>query len=550
MPASWPRRILPDASGAWIAPSEVWPLHGRAASQAIERELLAGRPPFATMLQAGTAVARLCLALAPRGGPTWVLAGPGNNGGDGLVAATLLHRAGHAVQVLWLGDEQRMPADAREALTQARQAGVSLSHEVPTTAPPHGRVIDALLGLGSTRAPQGALAEALRLFNGSQAPLRLAVDLPTGLDADTGCACDATGDLHARATHTLALLTLKPGLFTAAGRDAAGEIWLDTLDADPATLSAHPAQAWLAGAPLLLAERQHASHKGSFGDVLVVGGAAGMRGAALLAGRAALAAGAGRVYASPVANPSALATAREGTSADTTSVDRDVVDAQWPELMLRAQAWDADPGWLRRCTVVAGCGGGEAMAAVLAPLLQHAPRLVLDADGLNAVAGDAQLRALLARRQARGQASILTPHPLEAARLLGRDVSAVQGDRLQAAQALADEFGCTVVLKGSGTVLAAAGQTPWINPSGTAALASAGTGDVLAGWIGGRWSAAPQPTEPLMGGVAPGSAAVRGALPLSVQVALRAVWEHGRAANLAAPRRVLRASELLRMLQG
>ena len=154
---------------------------------------------------------------------------------------------------------------------------------------------------------------------------------------------------------------------------------------------------------------------------------------------------------------------------------------------------------LEHTTVVCGCGGGDAVRAVLAPVLQSAAQLVLDADALNAIAADSALQTALQTRAQRGQPTVLTPHPLEAARLLGSNTANatnaninaahVQAQRLQAAQQLAERFGCVVVLKGSGTVVAAPGQTPHINPTGNARLASAGTGDVLAGMIGARWAA-------------------------------------------------------------
>jgi len=158
------------------------------------------------------------------------------------------------------------------------------------------------------------------------------------------------------------------------------------------------------------------------------------------------------------------------------------VDPARPELMFRApQA--LDPAQL---TVVAGCGGGHAIAAQLPRLLSSAPRLVLDADALNAIANDSQLATLLRARAARQRQTVLTPHPLEAARLLGSTAARVQQDRLAAAQQLAQQFACCVVLKGSGTVIAEPGETPLINPTGNARLATAGTGDVLAGLIGAR----------------------------------------------------------------
>jgi len=215
------------------------------------------------------------------------------------------------------------------------------------------------------------------------------------------------------------------------------------------------------------------SHKGRQGDVVVLGGAPGMRGAAWLAATAALSAGAGRVYAALPDDDGQPWPAR-------------------PELMhWPADRWSRPQAW-QDAVVVCGCGGGEALRPWLDAVLHEARHLVLDADGLNLVAGDDGLRRRLAARRAKGHHTLLTPHPLEAARLLrSAGVAAVQADRLAAARELAEAFDCTVVLKGSGSVIASPNELPEINSTGSAALATAGTGDVLAGWAGGLWAQAP-----------------------------------------------------------
>ncbi len=495
-PTRGPQAVLP--------PRQVWPLHHGAASRLIEQQALAGAAPHALMARAGLAVARLALAVGPGCRRVWIACGPGNNGGDGLVAARHLQALGWQVDLSLLGDGDKHPADAAHALQQAQQAGVAITTGLPATGSVHtgGLAIDALLGLGSRRAPAGAIADAVRQLNAGRAPV-LAVDLPTGLCGDTGV---LLGDAAVRATHTLALLTLKPGLFTTQGRDHAGRVWLDDLEVAPAPGSA---TAWLAGPETLaslLPGRAHAQHKGSFGDVLVLGGASGMGGAALLAARAALTAGAGRTY---------LARLDGETSPD----------AQRPELMPRSLAEALQPGLLQRATVVCGCGGGQAVATHLQAVLQHAARLVLDADGLNAVAADAGLRHALQARAARSQPTVLTPHPLEAARLLGCATAVVQADRLAQARALADALQAVVVLKGSGSIIASPGRLPHINPSGSARLGSGGSGDVLAGWLGGLWSQ-----------VADGD---------GWAAACAAVWLHGRAAEQGDQRLPLRAADLI-----
>jgi ADP-dependent NAD(P)H-hydrate dehydratase / NAD(P)H-hydrate epimerase len=492
-----------------VLPAQVlraWPLHGVAASRELEAQGLAASKPHALMQAAGLAVARLALAITPHAQRVWVAAGPGNNGGDGLVAAMHLQRAGRTVRVTLLGDTARLPADAADALQQAQAAQVPISNALPSTLEAD-LVIDALLGLGATRAPQGPVAQAITALNALAAPV-LAVDLPSGLHAEHG---QPLGDAAVRATHTLALLSLKPGLFTGRGRDHAGHIWLDALGQD---LSHQPPSAWLwSPTPVSWLLREHQQHKGSFGDVLVLGGAPGMGGAALLAARAALAAGAGRVLFG------ALDPALQGQ-----------VDAQRPELMPRNVASLLQPEVLGASTVVCGCGGGGAVHAVLPAVLHHAARLVLDADALNAVAADTTLRRLLRARADRGRASVLTPHPLEAARLLGCDATAVQADRLGQAQSLAESLQASVVLKGSGSVIASPGQVPAINPTGNARLASAGSGDVLAGWLGGHWSSRVSAS--------------------AHEVACACVWLHGRAAEGGDARLPMRAADLVDAMRG
>ena len=485
-----------------------WPLHNSAATRAAETLATALHSPGALMQAAGLAVARLALAMAPHARMVQVFAGPGNNGGDGLVAARHLQASGKLVQVWLFGDPAALPPDAAAAWAMATATGLSrkpwLSHSAGQ-APRCDLAIDALLGLGATRAVTGDMAQAINTLNQQGAPV-LAVDVPSGLNPDTGA---ALGGPVVRAQNTLSLLTLKPGCFTAEGRDHAGHLWFDTLG-----VPAGEATAWLSGCPNS-PPRPHASHKGLHGDVAVVGGARGMAGAAWLAARAALAAGAGRVFVSLIGQQALC------------------VDAQRAELMVRMHWWRSSPDVLSRSTVVCGCGAGDDLNEVLPPLLAHAGRLVLDADALTAIASDPTLMAALRTRNNRGRGTVLTPHPLEGARLLGCSTEQVQHDRVGAAMSLAVLSGATVVLKGSGTVIAMAGTAPFINPTGNGALATAGTGDVLAGWIGGLWA--------------------QGDKPGAMHAAAAAVWLHGHAADqfLAQGRQgPLRAADLVERMAG
>lgn len=411
------RKLLPTTA--------TLPLFDVAASRRIESRALVHSPDL--MERAGLAVAKLALATRHGTGPVWIACGPGNNGADGLVAARHLAEAGVPVHI---------------------------AHDAPAHP---SLVVDALLGLGLNRPPSEAMLATMAALQACGAPI-LAIDLPSGLLADTG---QPAGASAVRADHTLTLLTLKPGLFTGQGRAHAGCIWFDDLGVAPDEAPT----ADLLG-PAAPPPRSPTSHKGSHGQVLVVGGAAGMQGAARLAARAALACGAGRVYLDLL-----------GLSAN------ELADPVQPELM-RGHLAD-----LPQAVGVIGCGAGAGIATALPALLQTLPRIVLDADALNAIAADSGLQTLLRARPA--GTSLLTPHPLEAARLLRRDTASLQNDRLAAANELAQRLACTVVLKGSGSVVASPGERPAVCASGGPALATAGSGDVLAGWLAGLWAQLP-----------------------------------------------------------
>ncbi len=456
------------------------PLHSVAATRQIERQAAASLPPHTLMQRAGLAVARLALALAPHAQRIWIACGPGNNGGDGFEAALHLHQWGKTVVLTWTGlpnGEAGLPPDARASRDRAVAAGVPMAAKPPQD---FDLCIDALLGIGAKLDPgrpgTALIQQWLALMQASAVP-RLAVDVPTGLDADTGSTTSQSA-MQPLAKHaysswingvfTLNLLTLKPGLFTASGRDCAGQVWFDDLGVNPVA-NAMPCARLMGADQVAWPQRAHAvqaSHKGSFGDVAILGGESGaathMTGAALLAARAALHAGAGRVFVALLGQASLT------------------LDPQQPELMFRSP----DALDLKTQVVVCGCGGGDAVKTVIAKVLSRATRAVLDADALNAIAVDTQLQTLLKARHRRAFHTVLTPHPLEAARLLGSNAGAVQADRLAAACQLADQFQCVVVLKGSGTVVAAPRQLPTINSTGNALLASPGTGDVLAGMTG------------------------------------------------------------------
>lgn len=484
---------------------EPFALYDVAAVRRIENAALQQLPAFTLMSRAGAAAAGWLARHAPDG-PLLFVAGPGNNGGDALVAATQLHRAGRQVEAWLIAEPDRLPADAARAWLEARSAGVPVralaghgadDATAPLPAWPEGcaALVDGLLGIGLNRPAGGAMSRWIAHVNASSLPV-FALDIPSGLFADTGA-----GEPAIRARRTLTFIAAKPGLLTLEGRDCAGEVdiaplGLDYPPTEPPCAMVNVPATFLRALP----GRSHGSHKGSFGTVAVIGGSLGMTGAPLLGARAAQFLGAGRVHVGFLAQPAP------------------VIDPVHPELMLHPVAELALPA-MSALVIGPGLGTGTAARKEFARIVHAAgtqdtpPALVLDADALNLLAADAALAAALtASRLPR----VMTPHPLEAARLLGNSVAEVQRDRLKAATALASRWQAVVVLKGSGTVIAAPvtasarAPEPVVNPTGNAALATAGTGDVLAGMIGAL----------LAQGMPPAAAAQA------------AVWIHGRAADL------------------
>lgn len=410
------------------------------------------------MERAGRASAEEAVRLTQdRGGQILIACGPGNNGGDGFVMARRLLQAGRPVTVAFADDPARLPPDAAAAHAAWRASGGETVSDFPA-APAAGwaLVVDAIFGIGLRSPVTGRHATWIAALNAQPGP-RLAIDVPSGLDADTG---RVLGTIF-RATATLTFLALKPGLLTLDGPDHVGTLHVHRLDIEPGTLL--PPQGLQVSPEMirpLLRPRLQNTHKGTYGDVGIIGGAPGMTGAALLAGRAALKLGSGRVMVGLV------------------DEDGPAVDFAQPELMLKR------PGdVLEQATVLAlgpGLGHGDAAAALLARAVESDKPLLLDADALNLVALSRELRRAVAARRA---PTLITPHPGEAGRLLDGDTASVQADRVAAALALAVQFNALVVLKGCGSVIATRDGRWFINNSGHPGMASAGMGDVLTGLI-------------------------------------------------------------------
>jgi len=392
-----------------------------------------------------------------------VAAGPGSNGGDGCEVARLAHAAGCAVAVLRVA-ERASTGDAARAQADAAAAGVPIRERpdgaIADDLADADLVVDALLGTGARGAPRGAVARAIEAITASGLPV-LALDQPSGVDASTG---EVPGPA-VQADCTVAYHCDRLGLRVEPGRGLAGDVVVAPIGI-PDGIRVAPAAVRVASAAGLIAPRTDTGSKYAAGAVLVVGGAVGMAGAPLLAAEAALRAGAGVVT---VLVPDAVHATAAGWLRE--AMVRPLGDDPAARIAAYAE---------RAAAVVLGPGIGRdapADAIVRAALALDRP-LVVDADALWWCAADP---APLAARTA---PTAITPHSGEAARLLGCTARQVQDDRLQAAQTLAAQLGGTVVLKGSGSVIAAASRRPQINPTGNALLATAGTGDVLAGMIG------------------------------------------------------------------
>ena len=386
-----------------------------------------------------------------------VLAGPGNNGGDGIEAALHLRAWGFAVTVCCVAPAKRPPADAARAhAAWAAQGGVC-ARDLPALAE-FDLIIDAMFGIGLTRDLAAPYAGWIACVNDAAVPV-LALDVPSGLDADSG-------HIHAaaiRATRTLTFIADKPGLHTHHGTDCAGEIEIAGLDLRTQIVPGPDSGALLAPADFsaCLSPRLRNTHKGTYGTLAIIGGAPGMSGAVLIAARAALKLGAGKVIGAML----------DGSLS---------FDPLYPEVML-CNATGALGADLDTVVVGPGLGQSDAARALLEAYAAIACPLVLDADALNLIALDARLAARITRRE---HPTVLTPHPLEAARLLGRSLAAVQRDRVAAALALARTYNAQVVLKGAGSVIATPQDRWLINPSGNPGMAAAGMGDALAGIAG------------------------------------------------------------------
>lgn len=449
--------------------SQYAPLFSSDQARAIDRDAqrALGLSEYALMQRAGAAAWRALLQHWPQAQRIGIACGPGNNGGDGSVLARLARASGRDVVVLRLANNAPRTDAARQAFAGWESDGGAV-HEF-TGAPGLAELpqvdlwVDALFGIGLARAPEGAVRSLIEAINSAGVDV-FALDVPSGVDADTG----HVPGVAIRAARTLGFIVNKRGLHTGAALEHVGLLHSDALGVSKTTIAAQPPIARSVRTSALatwLPARRRNSNKGEYGHLLCVGGEHGTGGAIALTAEAALRTGAGLVsVATRAANVSMLLGRR-------------------PELMVHgvdAHAIEDLAGFKALCerasvlAVGPGLGKGAWGRALLAAALDANKPLVLDADALNLVA-----ESPLELRDA-----IITPHPGEAARLLGIDIAHVQADRFAAAQSLAVRYDCCVVLKGAGSVIAAPDAVPVVIAAGNPGMAAGGMGDVLTGVIG------------------------------------------------------------------
>lgn len=415
------------------------------------------------MKRAGAAAAELIMKRLEDAGVeqrrVTLLVGPGNNGGDALACACELREKGAVVNVVLPGGRRPTSALALAQLERWTQAG-GTTYDDPYMTEKADCVVDGLFGTGLAKPITGDYLDAVLWFNERQA-LKVSLDIPSGLNPVTG---HWTGSYPGcSADVTITFLCVKSGLYMCEGADAAGEIVLNELDVSVplSPLSVIGTDEF----PRVLRPRVKNSHKGDYGSVAVIGGTDGMIGASILAARAALISGAGRV------------------TLECRAEHAPHVDMVYPEIMFATKPVNLEDF----DAIVLGCGLGtsaEAKARVIEALNCQKP-LILDADALNIIAADIKLQDMVLARRA---PTVLTPHPGEAARLLRRDTAGVTADRVAACRELAVQTGAIVVLKGAGTVISMRSSRTWINPTGSPLLATGGSGDVLAGMIGAMFA--------------------------------------------------------------
>lgn len=436
-------------------------VHTAAQVRALDRHAIDDLhiPSYTLMTQAGEAAAVALRSCWPSKQRIAVICGPGNNGGDGYVLARLAQAMRIDVTVVSLSDTARLSGDAKRAHDDYVAAGGAVQSWSDGCLDNAEVIVDAIFGTGLSRDLDATLIERVHAINDCGVPI-LSLDIPSGLDADTGKVWGAA----IVAERTLSFIGLKLGFYLGEGPNYTGIVLFDDLDLPAGANEFVPPSALRIDEDFvaqLLPRRRRTAHKGQQGSVLVIGGGLGMAGAARMAGEAALRAGAGLVT---------VATCPENVAS---------ITASRPELMCRGVENASDlTAMMERADVLAigpGLGQSDWSRALLDVALESDKPTIIDADALN----------LLAHQPCSNSKWILTPHPGEAGRLLGVSTAEIQSNRLQSAREIARKFGGTVVLKGAGTLVVTGDSLPYICDQGNPGMASPGMGDVLTGVITG-----------------------------------------------------------------
>lgn len=436
-------------------------VHTAAQVRELDRHAIEdlGIASYTLMTRAGEAALGALRSCWPSTQRVLIVCGPGNNAGDGYVLARLARAQRLHVSVVSVVDTAQLRGAAQRAHDDFIAAGGTVAAWEPNCVRHADVIVDAIFGVGLSRPVTGAIADAIRAINESGAHV-LALDIASGLHADTG----ETLGIAVFAERTVTFIGLKLGFYLGAGPDCTGVVMFDGLELPPDAVEHVPYAALRIDEQLLarmLPARARTSHKGEYGSVLVIGGNIGMAGAARMVGEAALRCGAGLVT---------VATRAENVAA---------IVSERPELMCRGvDNADELNALIERSDVLAigpGLGQDDWAKRMLSAALASDRPAVIDADGLN----------LLSHSPRSSSRWILTPHPGEAGRLLGRTTAQIQHDRLGSAREIASRYGGTVVLKGAGTLVITGQDVPHICDRGNPGMASAGMGDVLTGVITG-----------------------------------------------------------------
>jgi NAD(P)H-hydrate epimerase len=383
-----------------------------------------------------------------------IVTGAGNNAGDGFVIAKLALQNNIKVKLTSLVDIDKLPEDANQAAHDFLAAGGTILNSIKQKN--YDCIVDAIFGTGLTRNVEGVFAEAIQWINQQQSSTILSVDIPSGLESNTGVIMNTA----VNADVTVAVICLKPGYYTNSGKDCVGQLYLESLSIQHNDLDSVESKIQLLDKSILkqqLFKHPHNSHKGSFGNVVIAGGHQGMLGAVILAGKSALISGCGLVEV-VTNNPQSV-----------------LMSLHCPELLTAANM--SESRILYQADVIAagpGLGIIKSSYDVLKQCLELNKPMVLDADALTLIS----MHEFILNKNC-----VITPHPKEAARLLNTSVSNIQSDRIKAAQQLSDKFNSVVILKGSGTIVTDTSGDIFINPFGYSGMASAGMGDVLTGMV-------------------------------------------------------------------